>query len=97
MGTVSRRQVLLGGGALVGAGMIPGSGLIGTAIGEEIARPDYMIRAATNENPWGPSRVALQAIVDSIKYSNQYGGDRRSLVSIVAGMNQLPDDHVAIG
>ncbi len=97
MGTVSRRQVLLGGGALVGAGMIPAGGLMSTAFGEEIPRPDYMIRAATNENPWGPSRVALQAIVDSIKYTNQYGGDRRSLVSIVAGMNNLPDDHVAIG
>jgi histidinol-phosphate/aromatic aminotransferase/cobyric acid decarboxylase-like protein len=30
---------------------------------------------ATNENPWGPSRVALQAMTDSMKLTNQYSGD----------------------
>lgn len=96
MATVSRRQILLGGGAIVGANLIPAGSLIRNVLAEEMSRPDYMIRAATNENPWGPSRVALQAIVDSIKYSNQYGGNRRSLIDVVAKINDMPTDHVAV-
>ena len=96
MSSVSRRQVLIGGGALAGASLLPGSLLMQSAFGEALPRPDYMIRAATNENPWGPSRVALQAMVDSIKYSNQYGGNRRALISVVAEINNMPDDHVAV-
>ncbi len=97
MGSVSRRQVLIGGGALLGSGLLPGSNVIQAAFGEEIARPDYVIRAGFNENPWGPSRVALQSIVDSIKMSNLYGGDRNALISLVAAINNVPDDHVCLG
>ena len=96
MAAVSRRQVLLGAGAMMGASMIPGSNIIRAAFGEEIPRPDYMIRAGTNENPWGPSRPALQAIVDSIKKSNLYGGDRRALAALIAKINDVPVDHVAV-
>ena len=97
MAAVSRRQVLLGAGALVGAGMIPGSNVIRGAFAEELPRPDYLIRAGFNENPWGPSRVALQAIVDSIKEANLYGGDRRALAALLAEINDVPADHVSIG
>lgn len=97
MGTVSRRQILLGGGALLGASMVPGSNVIRAAFGEELPRPDYIIRAGFNENPWGPSRVALQAIADSIKMSNLYGGDRRSLIEVVANINNVSVDHVCVG
>ncbi|MDH5345654.1 MAG: histidinol-phosphate aminotransferase family protein, partial [Gammaproteobacteria bacterium] len=97
MGAVSRRQVLLGAGALVSASMVPGSNLIRGAFGEELPRPDYMIRAGFNENPWGPSRVALQAIVDSIKMSNLYGGDRRALTAVLTEINDIPGDHISVG
>ena len=82
MAVVSRRQVLLSSGALFGACMIPGTNLIRNAISEEFTKPDYMIRMGTNENPWGPSRVALRAIVDSIKDSSLYGGNRRRLAAL---------------
>lgn len=94
---ISRRQILLGGGALLGSGMVPELSLVGSAFGSDISRPDYMIRAGTNENPWGPSRVAIQAINRSLHMSNKYGGDRRRLISLVAGINNLPSDHVAVG
>lgn len=97
MAAISRRQVLLGGGALLGSGMVPGLNLVSSAFGEEMSRPDYMIRAGTNENPWGPSRVAIQAINRSLHMSNKYGGDRRRLISLVAGINDVPADHVAVG
>jgi len=97
MATVSRRQILLGGGALIGASMVPGSNIIRGAVGEELAKPDYMIRMGTNENPWGPSRPALQAIVDSIKMSNLYAGDRRTLMALLGEINNVPVDHISIG
>lgn len=97
MAGISRRQILLGGGALLGSGMVPGFSLVGSAFGSDIPRPDYMIRAGTNENPWGPSRVAIQAINRSLHMSNKYGGDRRRLISLVAGINNVPSDHVAVG
>ncbi|MDA0680808.1 MAG: histidinol-phosphate transaminase [Proteobacteria bacterium] len=97
MRTVSRRHVLMGGGALLGSSMLPRIGLIEEAFGEEFPRPDYMIRAGWNENPWGPSRVALQAIVDSIKMSNLYGGNRRALTDLMGTIHNLPTDHISIG
>ncbi len=97
MGTVSRRHVLIGGGALLGSGLVPGLRLVSDAFGEEIPRPDYMIRAGFNENPWGPSRVALQAIVDSIKLSNLYGGNRRALSELMGQIHNVPTDHISIG
>ena len=96
MGTVSRRQVLKG-GALLGSGLLPGLSLVSNAYGEDLQRPDYMIRAGFNENPWGPSRVALQAIVDSIKMSNLYGGNRRALSALLGQVNNVPEDHISIG
>ena len=97
MASISRRQVLLGGGALLGSRMIPDLNLISSAFGKDVPRPDYMIRAGTNENPWGPSRVAIQAINHSLHMSNQYGGDRRRLISLVASINNVPSNHVAVG
>jgi histidinol-phosphate aminotransferase len=97
MAALSRRQLLAGAGALMSTSILPGSGLIRAAFGEDIPRPDYMIRAATNENPWGPARVALQAMADSVKYSSHYGGSRRELAALLARINGLPADHVTVG
>ncbi len=97
MADISRRQILLGGGALVGASCIPGSQLIRAAYSEEIPRPAHMIRAGTNENPWGPSRVAIQAINRSLDRSSTYGIYSDKLVKLVAAINKVTADHVASG
>ena len=97
MAGMSRRQVMLGGGALLGAGLVPGLNLVGSAFADEIPRPDYLIRASTNENPWGPSRVAIQAINRSLHRSSTYGVNSRKLTSLVAGINDIAPDHVAAG
>lgn len=81
----------------MGAGLIPSANLVSTAFSEEIPRPDYMIRAGTNENPWGPSRVAIQAINRSLERSSQYSIDRRKLIDLVGSINKVPTDHVAVG
>lgn len=97
MAQISRRELLLGGGALVGAGFMPGGYLISRAFGEEIPRPGYMIRAGTNENPYGPSRVAIQAINAALDRSSQYSIDRRKLINLLAGLNNVSPENVAVG
>lgn len=92
---INRRELLLQGGALAGSAMLPG--FVQRAMAQEMARPDHMIRAGTNENPYGPSRVALQAIADTIKMSNKYGGGRRQdLIELVAKINDVSPEHVAL-
>ena len=97
MAIISRRQVLLGGGALMGARFVPGLNLVSNALGEVLQRPDHMIRAGTNENPWGPSRVAIQAINRNLYKSSTYGVEDEKLVGLVAKINEVPADHVAVG
>ena len=95
MATFSRRDMLRGGGALLGTILAPG--IVQQAVAQEIARPDHIIRAGTNENPYGPSRVALQAINDSIKLANKYGGgNQRELVDLVARINGVTTEHVSL-
>lgn len=95
MATISRRDMFLGGGALLGSALIPG--FAGPAAAQSIASNRPLIRAGTNENPYGPSRVALQAINDSIKLANQYGGGkRRELVDLVASLNDVSPEHVSL-
>ena len=71
MTKLTRRQILIGGGALAASGLIPAiprtpltpqMRLMGDALAADIPRPDYMIRLMANENPYGPSRVALKAV-----------------------------------
>lgn len=106
MGNLTRRQILLGGGAIVGAGLAPvipattGSSafnLISAALGADIAKPDHPIRMSSNENPYGPSRVALQAIAENIHLTNRYLADSTNLIKVVANINNISPDHVMTG
>ena len=106
MGNLTRRQILLGGGAIVGAGLVPvipattGSSalsLISTALGANIPKPDQPIKMSSNENPYGPSRVALQAIAKNIHLTNRYAADPTDLIKVVARINNISADHVMTG
>jgi len=106
MGNLTRRQILLGGGAIVGAGLAPvipattGSSalnLISTALGADIPKPDQPIKMSSNENPYGPSRVALQAIARNIHLTNRYAADPTDLINVVAKINNISPDHIMTG
>ncbi len=103
MANVSRRQLLLGGGAFLGTNLVPGISVAAQAAtarmmqSAEIPRPDYMIRAGTNENPWGPSRVALQAINGAIDLSNKYGGIHDEMLALMSSIEDVPVESIAIG
>ena len=106
MTSLTRRQILLGGGAIAAAGLIPGvpktpitpaMRMMRDAIAADLPRPDYMIRLNANENPYGPSRVALKAISANMHLNNRYSGDPRPLMKIVADINGVSTDHVVVG
>ena len=74
MTNLTRRQVLLGGTAIAAASLITGipktpltprMKFMRDSLAMDIPRPDYMVRLSSNENPYGPSRVALKAIHDN--------------------------------
>ncbi len=107
MGNLTRRQVLLGGTAIVGASLAP---VIQSTNGSPILRlvssaraavnptPDNPIRLSANENPYGPSRVALKAIANNLHLANRYA-DREleaELIDVVSALNSLPQDHMMV-
>jgi len=106
MTNLTRRQILLGGSAIAAASFIPSiprtpltprMKLMSSAIAADIPRPDYMVRLSSNENPYGPSRVALQAISANMHLTNRYSDDPRDLMKIIADLNGVTTDHVMVG
>lgn len=104
---VSRRQLLLGGSALFAANAlqaIPGNGmwpelrLIKSALAQDIIpKPDYIIRAHSNENPWGPSRVALRAIYKAIDEANLYSFYENPMTDLISSQQDIGPDHISLG
>jgi len=68
-----------------------------SALADDIARPDYMIRLSSNENPYGPSRVALKAIAENMHLANRYSRNSRALEEVLAGINGVSTDNIVIG
>ena len=106
MGSITRRQVLLGSTALAGAGLIssipstpftPSMKLMRSALGADIEAPDYVIRAHYNENPYGPSRVAIQSIVESIDLANLYADDPTDIVNLLSELNSVAPENIMVG
>lgn len=106
MTNLTRRQVLIGGGALAASGLItaipktpltPRMQLMSSALAADVPRPDYMIRLSANENPYGPSRVALKAVNANLHLLNRYSDDGRALVKVLADINSVATDSVVIG
>jgi len=106
MTKLTRRQILIGGGALAASGLIPAiprtpltpqMQLMSNALAADIPRPDYMIRLMANENPYGPSRVALKAVNANLHLLNRYSGDYRPLVKVLADINGVSTDNVVVG
>lgn len=106
MSKLTRRQILLGGTALAAAGLIPAipktpltpaMRMMQSALADGVPKPDYVIRLSANENPYGPSRVALKAIAENMHLANRYSGDPTELISIVASINGVTPDNMVVG
>lgn len=59
--------------------------------------PEY-VRISSNENPMGPSKEGLEALVKVAPQSWRYSpnGEERDLVSTIAEMEGVPEDHIAV-
>lgn len=106
MTSLTRRQILLGGTAIAAAGLIPTipktpltprMQFMRDSIAQDIPRPDYIVRLNSNENPYGPSRVALKAIHENMHLANRYSADPRPLMDTIAELNGVTRDHVVVG
>lgn len=97
----NRRQWLKGSGAVVGASVMPMSWLqaaMTASAGELLPRPDHVIRANFNENPYGVSRIALRAIQNTFNQAGHYGGGpRRQLTDVMTHLHDLPPEQVILG
>ena len=59
---------------------------------------DEIIKLGSNENPWGPSPKAMQAIRDEIKSINRYPESQlKELVGEIADYSGVDDNQVIIG
>ena len=104
-GLLSRRKALFGGAAFLGAGML--KGIPATSLTPsinwmysalaDVARPDYIIRASSNENPYGPSPTAVRAINDSLVDANKYMNMTADLLSLLSEQEQVAPESIAIG
>lgn len=98
--------MLVAGSAIAAASFIPSiprtpltprMRLMNDALAVDMPRPDYVIRLSANENPYGPSRVALKAISANMHLTNRYSDDPRDLMKLLADLNDVTPEHVVVG
>lgn len=98
--TLSRRKLLFGGAALTGTAALDrltgGLRLFDTAHAD-LAAPAVPIRMSSNENPFGPSPKAIQAMVDAFDESSLYGGVNGQILEVLSKIENVPPESITIG
>ncbi len=97
---LNRRRLLTGAATLTGAALLQGAtpfsfNLINTALGN-IAAPAEPIRMSSNENPYGPSPRAIEAMQAAFKYGNLYGGIENEIIAVQAAIEKVPAECITI-
>ncbi|MDP1933189.1 MAG: histidinol-phosphate transaminase [Gammaproteobacteria bacterium] len=95
---MNRRRLLWGGASLAGAALLKemsGTRLISSAVAE-ITAPMEPIRMSSNENPYGPSQLAIEAMQGAFSKSNLYGGIGNQLVDLLARIEGVAPENVTI-
>jgi histidinol-phosphate aminotransferase len=90
---LNRRRLLTGAATLTGAALLQGTplsfNLVNAALGN-IATPAEPIRMSSNENPWGPSPKAIEAMQAAFKYGNLYGGIENEILALQSSIEKVP-------
>lgn len=97
---LSRRRLLTGTAVLTGAALLQGASplpfkLINGAYGN-IAAPLEPIRMSSNENPYGPSPKAIEAMQAAFKYGNLYGGITDEVIAVQSAIEKVPAECITI-
>lgn len=97
---INRRNLLWGGASIAGAALA--QGLTGSSIRfmnsavAQIAAPSAPIRMSSNENPYGPSRLAIEAMQAAFSQSNLYGGIGNQIVALQASIENVTPESITI-
>jgi len=62
----------------------------------QIAAPTAPIRMSSNENPYGPSRLAIEAMQAAFSQSNLYGGIGNQIVALQAQIENVTPESITI-
>ncbi|MBM3792111.1 MAG: aminotransferase class I/II-fold pyridoxal phosphate-dependent enzyme, partial [Acidobacteria bacterium] len=97
MSFVLERRQWLKGTALAAAGLAVARGRLTAGAGTDAENADLVL-LDQNENPYGISRSAMEAILDAIKLSHRYPGDETAaLRDLIAKQEGVTKDHVILG
>ena len=97
---LSRRSLLWGGASLAGASLlqsVSGSSVrfMNSAFAD-IAAPTKPIRMSSNENPYGPSKLAIEAIQGAFSEANLYGGITDQILELQASIEGVSPENVTL-
>ncbi len=98
--SMSRRRLLFGGSLFAGAAAIQGMTggsirLLNSAVAEIMA-PEMPIRMSSNENPYGPSKLAIEAMEKAFGESNLYGGIANKIFELQSKIEGVPVDSITL-
>jgi histidinol-phosphate aminotransferase len=97
----SRRMLLFGMGAGAVTGMASRSLAINSwslaSLGAQEQKPGRPIRLDRNENPYGPSPLAIAAMRDMLGDANRYPDSSKDLREKIAGHHKIKPDQVFLG
>lgn len=97
---INRRNLLWGGAGLAGTALaerLTGSSVrfMNSAVAQ-IAAPTAPIRMSSNENPYGPSKLAIEAMQAAFSQSNLYGGIGNQIVALQAQIENVTPESITI-
>lgn len=93
---MNRRRVLTGAATLTGAALLHGKpfSVVSSALANGM--PLEPIRMSSNENPYGPSPKAIEAMQAAFKYGNLYGGITDKIIALQASIENVPAECITI-
>jgi len=83
--------------AAKGIRRVPGGPPMLRVLQSEVDAYDALAHLSTNENPYGPSEKALEAMTYAFKYSMRYGYPDNNVQERIAEAHGVPRDHVLMG
>jgi len=97
---INRRNLLWGGASVAGAALaerLTGSSVrfMNLAVAQ-IAAPTAPIRMSSNENPYGPSKLAFDAMQAAFSQSNLYGGIGNQVIALQASIENVTPESITM-
>ena len=96
----NRRRLLMGSALFAGAAAVQSMAgdsfrLLNSA-NADIVKPSMPIRMSSNENPYGPSKLAIEAMEAAFGNSNLYGGLTREIYELQSKIEGVPAESVTM-